>query len=243
MHSGYDVRYWIQPAAVNELPYSAYWNDRDREADKPFADCTALDRFLEESHLLGELRWCARTAPISGSGLDLAAGTLWATPHLLRAGASHVTAVEYSAHRLLEIGPRTLAHYAVPAGAVTLVVGTFDDLRLDDASCDFALLAQAFHHAERPDRLLDELRRVLRAGAPVWIIGEPRKPWVRGYLSYVRRHGRLFPSGDEVFPPDPVLGDHYYTWPAYRRLFESSGFDLVSSHDLREHRTFVLRRR
>ena len=130
------VERWISDEDVSELEYSTYWNDEQAERDKPFDvlddDFSKLERYLGEVGLVNDLTTClsALSTPLAGRGIDLAAGTLWAAPILLDAGAvERLYCLEYSRHRLLSIGPHVLQHYGVSPERVVLVYGSFYDLR------------------------------------------------------------------------------------------------------------------
>jgi ubiquinone/menaquinone biosynthesis C-methylase UbiE len=85
----------------------------------------------------------------------MAAGNLWAVPRLLRLGTvDKIYCLEYSKHRLLQIGPAVLEYYGVPKERVVLALGSFYDLHLKNKSLDFVFMSQAFHHADDPNRLL-----------------------------------------------------------------------------------------
>lgn len=269
--SPWTVERWISEDTVATLEYADYWNDEDREHGKPFdilgEDFSKLERYLGEVGLVQDLNRCldTLTRPLSGRGIDLAAGTLWAAPILLQSPAvERVYCLEYSKHRLLSIGPRVLAHYEVSPERVVLVYGSFYELHLKDGSLDFALLSQAFHHADRPAALLAELGRVLKPGGTVIIVGE-HIPRPRDYALYGARacasllprsvqrrmlgheldvRVSLRPSVDDVLPADPVLGDHAYSQTRYRELFAQAGFAMRSVRRPRSHyQSFVLERR
>lgn len=242
---------WLTEDEVREIEYAQYWNDVEAEREKPWnvadGDFGKLERYLAETGLRDDLRACLHAVgrPLGGAGIDLAAGTLWAAPLLLAAGdVRRLYCLEYSRHRLLDLGPRVLEHYGVEPDRVVLAYGSFYDLRLPDDELDFAFLSQAFHHADRPAELLAELRRVLRPGGVAILVGEhvirPRDyalyfaralaslapPGVRRRLpggdAPVRRS--LRPRAQDLLPTDPVLGDHAYGRDDYARLFEAAGF-------------------
>lgn len=242
---------WLDEAEAASIEYASYWNDVETEADKPWnvadGDFAKLERYLAQVGLPADLRVCLEAVgrPLGERGIDLAAGTLWAAPALLAAGpVQRLYCLEFSRHRLLELGPRMLEHYGVAPERVVLAYGSFYDLHLDDDELDFAFLSQAFHHADRPDALLAELRRVLRPGGAAILVGEhvirPRDYAVYGAralasLAPQRVRERLFaepvevrrtlrPSARDLFPTDPVLGDHAYDPADYARLFSRAGF-------------------
>jgi SAM-dependent methyltransferase len=269
--SPWTVERWISEAAVKKLEYSEYWNDERLERDKPFDvlddDFAKLERYLGEVGLVEDLNACLNQlpSPLAGRGIDLAAGTLWAAPLLLKsASVERLYCLEFSAHRLFTIGPRVLEHYGVSPERVVLVYGSFYDLHLDAASLDFAFLAQAFHHADRPAALLAELRRVLKPGGTVIIVGEhilrardyalygaragaslvlPRATQRRVLGRELDVHVSLRPSVEDVMPVDPVLGDHAYSRAQYRAQFSQAGFAMRRVRRPRSHyQSFVLER-
>ena len=252
---GYPVEYWVQPEELASVAYAGYWNDEEVEkvkrwdvAGRGFAE---LDRHLQETGLLRQLSDCVAVAarlgrPFRGVGADLACGVLWAAPALLEAGAEKVYGVEYSSHRLLKIGPLVLRRHSVPSGKVTLCLGSFYELKLQDRSLDFVLMAEAFHHADDPERLLREIRRVLRPEGVVLLVGEHivgpaaylyaknaakfvasrlvPEGVQRRLLGHTIVAPRLLPSLEELLRPDPVAGDHYYLAAQYAAMFSRQGF-------------------
>lgn len=244
------IEHWIALDAVDDVEYSEYWNDEAVERGKEWyvldGDFTQMERHLYEVGLVEDLRACLREAetvrgrPIGGVGLDLAAGTLWAARYLLAAGpVERLYCVEYSHHRLLRIGPAVLEHYGTAPDGVVLALGSFYDLRLADASVDFAFMSQALHHADEPERLLAELARVLRPDGVVIVIGEhvvtPQMQAMQALRLVASRlpaaaQRRLFgreleiTAGGLAPEPDRVAGDHFYTRRQYRRMFLNRGF-------------------
>ena len=227
--TGYATRRWLSPEAIAEIEYAMYWNDEAAEREKEWwvigaGGFTRMEEHLVASGLQIELEEALAVAQIGGIGADLAAGTLWAIPSLLAAGAEHVYAVEFSAHRLLKLGPAVLRHYNVPADQVDLCLGSFYDVRLPDGALDFVLLAQALHHADRPLELLTEVRRLLRPGGVAVVIGEHdqlRPAGLRGRAGWAAR--ALFRRA----AVDPLLGDHLYTAGQYRRMFRSFEWEQI----------------
>ena len=248
------VERWLSPDALGAVEYSGYWNEPANETAKAFdirnGDFTRMERYLDSVGLRADLQRClaelARDGrSLTGQGIDLAAGTLWAVPHLLRADVDRLYCVELSEHRLLTYGPRVLEHYRVDPARIVLAHGSFYDLKIESGTLDFAFMSQALHHADDASRLLSEVRRVLRPGGSVIIIGEhmvhlanraryaakavlsaiaPRSRVVRGFEqpANLRRVFRL--RGADLQRPDPVLGDHLYTHRDYREMFAAAGF-------------------
>jgi ubiquinone/menaquinone biosynthesis C-methylase UbiE len=260
--STFEVRRWLDAEEIRAIEYSDYWNDEAVEKEKAGfwtleGDFARMEACLaEKTTVTRELEDLLREVPPLGAGADLAAGTLWAVPRLVEHGAEIVYAVEYSEHRLLKLGPGLLAHYGVPPERAVLCLGSFYDLRLDDQSLDFVLLAQALHHADRPEALLGEVRRVLKPGGTLYVIGEhlvpdPPRPNFRHRLAaslpallQTRLFGRVVPRspGSPEVPVDPILGDHYYRRRDYQEMLAAAGFSLRSEHVYPQTRSFLATR-
>lgn len=229
-----------------------------------------METYLKKSGLLHQLAESIKrlrsrfNRELHGIGADLASGNLWAVPHLLRLGkVRKIYCVEYSRHRLLKIGPKVLEHYGVPKDKVVLALGSFYKLKLPDSSLDFVFMSAAFHHADDPVAILAEIRRVLKPEGVVIIIGEHvTEVTLKAYIKHVLRffisrlvpsdiQNRLFrknfhdtkliPKPNELFPPDPISGDHYYTYRQYREMFSRYGFNVEHVKDnVSNFQAFVL---
>lgn len=256
--SEWQAEEWLSDSEINEVEYSRYWNDEEEEKSKAWyvvdGKFAKMERYLQETGLLDDLQRCVailRTdfkRHVAGVGMDLAAGNLWAAPHLLNLGTvDKLYCVEYSRHRLLRLGPTVLDHYNVPRERAVLALGSFYDLHVPDHSVDFIFMAQALHHADNPARLLREICRVLKPRGVVIIIGEHIVSYARAYVRHVVKFivSALAPAGlqrrlwgktfdvktltarpSELLSPDPILGDHYYTDQAYRLMFSQCGFEV-----------------
>jgi ArsR family transcriptional regulator len=92
-------------------------------------------------------------------------------------------------------------------GNVAWKVGDLEQLPIDDATVDVALLSQALHHAEDPARALGEAARILRPGGKVLVMD-------------LRRH-------DEQWVSD--LGDRWlgFNDGELATLLEGAGFNEI----------------
>jgi ubiquinone/menaquinone biosynthesis C-methylase UbiE len=163
----------------------------------------------------------------------------------------------------MQLGPNVLRKYGVRREKVVLCLGSFYELEIPDESLDFVLLAQAFHHADDPDRLLREIRRVLKPNGIVSMIGEhvfdeqpsipaPRKFTLKRAISrlvsgiirrLIRMRQREQPplASQAICKVDPVTGDHYYTLEDYHDIFSKNGFRSWNLRGVRPNvQSFVL---
>lgn len=172
--------------------------------------------------------------------LDLACGSGWLSGMLsVQPRVERVLAWDSSAHLLGEVLPRMVALVGGDMAKVERVCGDFVPLLLDDGCVDAVVMSSAFHHAEAPDALLAEVRRVLAPGGPLVLLNET--PWhplrllsfaTRHYLSCVlgltglprpRAVGALTQDGVLY---DPALGDRAYTMRGWRRIADRGGWSL-----------------
>lgn len=198
---------------------------------------------------------------LGGTGIDLAAGNFWAAPYLFKLGViQKLYCLEYSKHRLLKIDPSVLYHYNVPIDRVVMVYGSFYDLHLEDNSIDFVLLASAFHHAHDQYKILFEIPRVLKKNGAVIVIGKHIVKYLKAYLkntikffiskscpanlqqtifSRTFQASSLFPKPKELFTPDRILGDHYYSMKEYMVMFSKFRF-CHFTNEKSQFQSFVL---
>lgn len=97
--------------------------------------------------------------------LDVACGTGYGSAALLAAGARSVIGVDISAESCA---------YAAKTFGVDARVGDAEALAFPDASFDVVVSFETIEHLQRPTRLLDECRRVLRPGGCA-VISTPDK--------------------------------------------------------------------
>ena len=111
---------------------------------------------------------------------DLGCGDGYLTIETAR-WARHVTAIDRSGDVLAR--GRELAKRRKLSN-ITWKRGDLDRLPIRDATMDVALLSQALHHAENPERALAEAQRILRPGGRVLILElrEHEEAWVRTTL-------------------------------------------------------------
>ena len=253
---------WLAKDALARVPTADYWNDEAREKDKAFdivdGDPNKLWRYLrEETTYLEEYQSVLQQVSalgrrLQGTGVDLAAGVCWTTALLSQLEAvERLFAVEVSQHRLLKLAPAVFKLMRANEAKICRALGSFYDIQLQDASVDFCMMSQAFHHADAPRRLLAEVQRLLKPGGLVLMIGEapvyPSLLWKRRLLNIVKMGVpsswyttkpiyHVLPSFEALFPVDHDTGDHAYAIRDYRRMFREQGLTL---HERRTKRYTV----
>ena len=152
--------------------------------------------------------------------LDLGAGTGKLTTRLVERGLD-VVAVDPIAE-MLEVLRTSLPR--TPA-----LLGTAEDIPLDDNSMDAVLVAQAWHWFD-PARAIPEVARVLRPGGRLGLVWNTRDE----RLGWVKDLGRIIGHEDDPFnhtvtlpPPFTDVQRHQVEWTNY--LTPQALIDLVAS--------------
>ncbi|MBE2205435.1 MAG: class I SAM-dependent methyltransferase [Chthoniobacterales bacterium] len=232
------IETWLSEGELAQIYTAGYWNDIERErtkhwwiADGKYERCLS---YLETSGLLDEYR--AAEGLITGSGksgltvLDLAAGTGWASALLTKLPCvSSVLAVEISKHRLAELFEHSFKMLAGDGDKVTRCLGSFYDLKVPSGAADIVFMSQAFHHADRPFDLFQQCDRALKPGGMALLVGEhwiSTTKLIARALLFAARSRRLPESFQDIFPTDPILGDHYYRRSDYYFLLGAFGYDV-----------------
>jgi SAM-dependent methyltransferase len=184
--------------------------------------------------------------PLRGVGLDLGAGSgLLASVVARQPPVDAVLAIEVCEQAADLLIPKVASWVlANDAGKVVPVVGSFDDLRLPDASIDFAVEIDSFHHSDDLPTTFGECARVLKPGGwlvcfdRVWPNAHPDHD-LRRLLSLVYSPEYLSTHG---FPSDMVLtrkdnGEHEYKLFEWQAGFEAAGLELVKLCKFRQKTT------
>jgi SAM-dependent methyltransferase len=131
---------------------------------KPFADAELLPKYLID---VGVLIGALRVMP-GDVVLEIGAGSCWLSHFLNRLGC-HTIAVDVS-RTALDLGRQLFEADAYTDWKLEPRFLAYDGHRLpcDDASCDYVVLHDAFHHIPNQRELLTEMHRVLR---PDGIVG------------------------------------------------------------------------
>lgn len=178
---------------------------------------------------------------LHGVGIELGAGCALLSAVVARSVAvKKVYAVEVCGKYATLVMPRVARHVlGRNAGKVLPVIGSFDDLRLPDASLDFAVEIDSFHHSDDLGKTLSECARVLKPGGQVLCVDRCHPDSVtdtevRRMLSRVYSRDYLVANN---YPPDICLtrgenGEHEYRQREWLKAFRQAGLKLVRQAEL-----------
>lgn len=253
------IQTWNSDKEIESIYTGSYWNNEEEEKRKEWyvldGNTEKLIRYLKEKTTCYEeyqsiLDFCKKKGiVIKGEGVDLAAGVCWTTALLSQIDTvEKICATEISKHRLLKIAPHVLDLFNAQGQKITRVIGSFYDLKLPKQSLDFCFMSQAFHHADDPKRLLNEVKQVLKPSGVVLVIGETPiytfdfiKAYLKNYIKIIlpikklkkRVAYKIFPNFVDLFYPDNESGDHFYRINDYINLFQQSGFNIYIDRKLK----------
>lgn len=177
---------WSNHLRVTARLYEPLW--RHRSVGLMTAGAYSTERELQSMS--------ARLALAPGAAVvDLGCSAGLYARHLAREGAN-ATAVDVSSAFLAE-GARRAEREGV---AVRFVRADVEDLPFDAASFDAAVSGGSLNEFRDPARALREAARVLRSGAPLWLMYAARAEGVAGRILQgpLRLSGLRFPAPAEV---------------------------------------------
>lgn len=185
------------------------------------------------NELLGRFQLIAGGRPW-GSGVDLAAGSGYASAALSRRpDVNRVYVLEQARDYVETVMPEMFDATNADHAKLVRVLGSFNDLRLPDASLDFVLAIGALHHSEQLPATLAEIRRVLRVGGHAFVVDRYQPD-----SASARDLERLLdvPIGDDLarrygYEPEQRLtrrdlGEHELRLSEWKARFFESGFTV-----------------
>lgn len=228
---------WLTEKEIKSLYTSDYWNDVEIEkqkdwwiADGNYEKCL---NHLKSSKLLYEFDNAKQYINEKGGSLkvlDIAAGIGWTSVLISKiSNVKEVHAVEMSKHRIGILFEHSMKMLEGIESKVFRYLGNFYNLKLKDNSVDVVFMSQAFHHADKPLKLLLECDRVLKSNGRMILVGEPIinfKMLIRRFLSRLMKKRKFTLNFFELFPPEAVGGDHYYRKSDYYFLFQTIGYSV-----------------
>jgi ubiquinone/menaquinone biosynthesis C-methylase UbiE len=123
---------------------------------------------------------------------------------------------------------------------ISRYLGSFYNLKFPENSLDLIYMSQAFHHAEKPLKLIQECDKVLKSNGRIILVGEHyigAKRMVFRFLSTLVFQQKFSTNFYELFTPDNQLGDHYYRQSDYYFMFQSMGYSV--QHEVLNNGTVI----
>ncbi len=203
--------------------------ERSEPTGERFEPDSMGGHLIEAEHMVRYF-WAAQFAA-GRRTLDAGSGMGYGARILAAAGASEVVGVD------LDKDVVELARRSAPAG-VSYENGDLLELPFEDGEFEYIVCFEAIEHVERPERALDELRRVLRPGGLLAISTPNRDVYTPGNPFHLRE---LSPSEFEQ-----ELGSRFatvalrrqHTWIASAVLddeaFRTGGNEVVAGVELRK---------
>lgn len=217
-----------------------YWNNVEEEKNKEWwiedSNSEKLWNYLRVTRLYEDYlaaEQIIRSLPSSNLVIaDLAAGIGWASCLLSRlSNVSEVNAIEISKHRIYALFEHAIKIFSADPKKINRYLGSFYNTKFENASVDVVFMCQAFHHADNPIKLLEEVSRILKPGGLILLVGEPYV----GCLSILKRflittikNRKIVTNFYELFKPNDVTGDHYYKPSDYFFLASLFGLGCTS---------------
>lgn len=231
---------WPIPEELNASPAVAYRNMFARElAKKPVVPLVESYVYMDPPQMAQLVRRASEAVGMTfaGTGVEVGAGC-----GLLSSTVAKYPQVEkiYSieiCEELANLIPKVAAGVSGTASSKVIpVAGSFDDIRLPDASVDFVVEIDSLHHSDDLKQTLRECCRILRTGGKMLLLDRCHPntvtdDQVEAMLNQV--YSRDFLEKN-CYPTDVVLtrrqnGEHEYRLFEWQQAFESAGFRFVKA--------------
>jgi SAM-dependent methyltransferase len=177
--------------------------------------------------------------------LDLGCGGGWLSGHL--SGFDEVAAIyalDSSKYFLYSMMPAILKIMNSREEKIIPVEALFSPLLLEDESLDAVVASSVLHHADGLEKLLKEIRRVLKKDGHLIILNETPSSGIRHFLMVVKAFFRIIrdlltlryrPSSPAIsssgYLYDPALGDRDYPLWYWKAAIVHAGFSIVEVID------------
>lgn len=229
---------WVEPEEISGVYTYEYWNDIEEEKVKEWwqlvQDRNKLMSYLKDTGLSDEFAFAAelllKKDLLGARILDAAAGNCWTSALLSKFDeAIEIDALEFSSHRLAQLAPLVFDRLSAKKSKIQRVLGSFYDIKRNDAYYDLVFMSHAFHHADNPFRLLLEFDRILKPGGCIAFTGEPFVGWAHYIKKIIKSlviNRKLELDFYSLFETDNRLGDHFYRPSDYRFMFRTMGYTL-----------------
>ena len=231
-----------------------YWNDEEIEAEKTIFAKYFKDPSVESLKPSHREAYEDCIAFIEAGNLDtqnilsIGCGSCWLEELLAKKyKVGEFTGIDFSSHRISQYAEKAMLRSG--AKSVNFIK---DDIFSYEATgqFDIILMCQAFHHFDSPIHLLRKLRPLLKSSGAILIVGEHQFTFpkiIRNALSHFvkfslnyngyRHRSFILPGYSNLFPPDPIKGDHHYHFSDYLMFFNRGGYKLVQRNEVTGRKT------
>jgi len=230
---------WESVKDISEEYSYSYWNNIDEEKKKSWwvespSEINKLKNYLIISGLQEEfeisIKYLKEYNLLKGKVLDVASGVCWTSSELSKFDKiSSIDALEFSYHRINDIAPNVIEGLNGNSEKIRRIFGSFYNIK--EQGYDLIFMSQAFHHSERPFELLSECNKALNKNGAIILIGEHLinyKKFIKRIIKMYLKRKKIITNFYKLFPPDDILGDHYYRISDYYFMFESLGYSVLN---------------
>lgn len=198
----------------------------------------AAKSFLNAPRTIWRLR-CIEKAEVflghqlAGTVVEIGAGTGWCSAVLSkRESIQRVYALDYDPVSVNELMPRAFTAFEANEEKITRVLGSYNEMKLDNGSVDCVVSIGALHHSENLLSSLSESYRVLRPGG-ILIASEPCYPNSMSIGEQLQRENEIVDQSKakKLYGKDSSEikaidnSDHFYRLAEYEGTANKVGFD------------------
>jgi ubiquinone/menaquinone biosynthesis C-methylase UbiE len=173
-----------------------------------------------EKYRLPLIKELGRKVELSGTGLELGAGTCWLSSTLSKEeNIKKIFAMDIDVERLHLAKEKFIGYFKGKTDKIEIIRGDYHSLPFERGSVDFIAIDAALHHSNDISRLLNECKRVLRPLGFLVAIREPILPRVEPLKTYRKlSFGRREKKKGDI--------ENIYSQQQWKKFFEEAGFSL-----------------
>lgn len=172
------------------------------------------------TYRLSILPYVDSVVSLKGTGAELGAGTSWFSAELSKRDAIiKIVAIDVDEKRLALAKNFFVPKFGGHKDKIKFIVGDFHCLPFPAGSLDFVVIDAALHHSNAPEKLLREIKRVLKQDAYLIAIREPVLPIFPGLCFWKKLSFGFWQRlhGDT---------EHAYAKREWKKLFKVAGLSL-----------------
>jgi ubiquinone/menaquinone biosynthesis C-methylase UbiE len=226
---------WIDESKLNNLPWVKGRNNFGAECNKLNPDEIIKKYvYISNQDVTTLMKWISRMHGnvFHGVGIELGAGVALFSSVLTRhyKKIDKIYAVELVPFIAKKIQKKIIKKYG-DVKKVISVLGSFDDLRLKDNTCDFIIEYDSLHHSFNLKNTLKEAYRVLKPGGVLIAIDRVQPNTMHSGVKY-RLLNKVYDKNFlnlHHYDQDSILtreknGEHEYREKEWKLAFSEAGF-------------------